>query len=70
MKIEIIFVSLVALAIFTAILYGSKRSMIFQQSCDDSCAPQAAITPVIGGKEVCFCSVGQGMWRRIDEGTD
>lgn len=40
-----------------------KGSQEFQEACDDKCAPSRAITPVVGGTDICLCDEGHGVWR-------
>jgi hypothetical protein len=70
MKVENLIMWFFAAAIFMLVLYGAGRSMEHQRRCETTCAPHAAITPVIDSVETCFCDEGHGLWRRVDAGTN
>ena len=55
-----IFLAAFFLVLFATVGAGVKQ----QQACDAACAPSRAITPVVGGQNICLCDEGQGKWRR------
>jgi hypothetical protein len=55
-----IFIAVFFMIFFAAIGADMKQ----QHACDTACAPSRAITPVVGGQNICLCDEGQGKWRR------
>lgn len=62
---NLIIVGLIA-AGFLMIIALAGASMEFQRSCSATCAPGAAITPMVDFSESCFCEVERGVWRKTD----
>lgn len=50
-------------ALVSVIAWGSL-TWDFEQRCENTCAPRASITPIYEGRHTCFCSEGNGKWRR------
>jgi hypothetical protein len=58
-------IELAAIAIFSIIFFGMISWGVQQQhDCETACSPSQAITPIVGGKNICLCDEGQGKWRR------
>ena len=49
---------------FIMIMMWAGKSMEFQHACENTCKGRAALTPMMGGQEVCFCDRGSGIWTR------
>ena len=47
------------------LLLFAGRSMEFQHTCEAACGGMDAMTPVVGGEEVCFCEARSGIWIRM-----
>ena len=51
---------------FALIVAWASVTLDFQRDCELACVPDRALTPMVGFKEVCLCSEGQGRWREIN----
>jgi hypothetical protein len=57
----------IAFIAFAAFFFMKLTSAVQQQhDCEAACGPAEAITPIVGGRNVCLCDEGHGKWRRVN----